>query len=654
MIFVHFVFFRMDSKIAHYSLIFGFIMIRFRPAGIFSVIFNPNGLFMKSKKIIFSILVALLPLVFLSLIELSLWAVDAYPQPPLFFEIEESGKTFTQINPQVGERYFNKNTMPVPNLYPQKFSTEKPAETLRIFCLGGSTTEGFPYEMTVPFPQQLAFLLKADYPDRDFEVINMGMSAINSFTVVDWIPDILQHDPDLILLYMGHNEFYGAYGTGSTISLGHDGRVIRLVLKLQQFRVVQMISSMIRGFTEPPPAGANPTLMEKVINDKIIESNSILRIKTRENFSDNLDVILSSCQAAGVPVILSNLVSNIKDQRPLDVTSNPQQTSTKAHKLYLKGQHEFEQGDTTTAFISFTRAKNNDQVPFRGNDYLNEILHVQASQFDLAIVDMKSAFKHVSPSGIPGKGLFCDHLHPNPLGYLLMAKQFHKAITQTKLLPAVSKEQLPLEPWFVTDLDREIGALKIFKLLHRWPFGSRQVDYADYPPLYDEETAQIAKQYIFDHNVWGKAHSNMADFYLKQGDVNKACKEYQAIIEMYPQKTEYYSALVECAKQLKLWDMVGETCQRAMATTTSRGMFYYNLALSQRYAGNLEQAMINIETAIAAPELTPGQSANIHFTYALFLLEMQKPSEAANVLTELVTEVPDFGKAQELLNKLID
>jgi tetratricopeptide (TPR) repeat protein len=123
---------------------------------------------------------------------------------------------------------------------------------------------------------------------------------------------------------------------------------------------------------------------------------------------------------------------------------------------------------------------------------------------------------------------------------------------------------------------------------------------------------------------------------------------------MYPQKTEYYSALVECAKQLKLWDMVGETCQRAMATTTSRGMFYYNLALSQRYAGNLEQAMINIETAIAAPELTPGQSANIHFTYALFLLEMQKPSEAANVLTELVTEVPDFGKAQELLNKLID
>lgn len=445
-IFVHLVFLRMDLKPARDSIISGFIMIRFRPAPIFSVIFNPTGLVMKSKKIIFSLLAALLPVVFLSLIELSLWIADAYPQPSLFIQVEESGKAFTQINSRVGERYFNKNTIPVPSLYPQKFSTQKHPETLRVFCLGGSTTEGFPYEMTVPFPQQLALMLKSDYPDQDFEVINMGMSAINSFTVVDWIPDILRQDPDLILLYMGHDEFYGAYGTGSTISLGHDGRVIRLVLKLKKFRLVQMISSMLGGFTDPTPTGANPTLMEKVVNEKFIESNSILRIKTRQNFADNLDVILSSCQAAGVPVILSNLVSNIKDQIPLDVTSNPQQTSTKALKLYLKGQHEFEQGDTTTAFISFTRAKNNDQVPFRGNDYLNEILHVRASRFGLAIIDMKSAFRHASPAGIPGKGLFYDHLHPNPPGYLLMAKQFHKAIAQTNLLPAISKEQLPQEP----------------------------------------------------------------------------------------------------------------------------------------------------------------------------------------------------------------
>ncbi|NQT61596.1 MAG: hypothetical protein HQ556_01445 [Candidatus Marinimicrobia bacterium] len=609
---------------------------------------------MKSKKIIFSILAVLLPVAFLALIELSLWIVDAYPQPPLFFEVSEGDTSYTHINSQVGERYFDKAIMPVPNLYPQKFSSEKSTGTIRIFCLGGSTTAGFPYEMTTPFPQQLALLLRADYPDRNFEVINMGLSAINSFTVVDWIPEVLKQEPDLVLLYMGHNEFYGAYGTGSTISLGHDGRIVRLVLKFQQFRVVQMINSIIRGFADPPPSKVNPTLMEKVIDDKFIETNSMLRIKTRENFSANLDVILTACQAAGVPVILSNLVSNIKDQTPLDVTSNPQQTSSKAHKLYLKGLREFRQGDTTTAHISLTRAKNTDQVPFRGNDYLNEILQVKAGRFAQPIVDMKSAFRRASSSSIPGNDLFCDHLHPNPIGYHIMAREFRKAMDRADLLPMTPIQDTTMQPILVTDLDWEIGALQIFKLQQRWPFGNSSVDYTEYVPLHNDVTVQLAKEYLFDHHVWGKAHSDMADYYLKQGDLNMACREYQAIVEMYPEKTEYYTKLVECAKQARLWELVKQTCQKALTTTTSRGMFYYNLAISHRMTGDIELAMPLIELALKAPELTRIQSANVRFAYARFLLEVQKPSEAASVLTELLNDSPDFVEAQELLNRLMN
>ena len=609
---------------------------------------------MKIKKIIFSILAALLPVAFLAIIELTLWIVDAYPQPPLFIEVTEGDTSYTQINSQVGERYFDKAIMPVPNLYPEKFSSKKSPGTIRIFCLGGSSTAGFPYEMTAPFPKQLDLLLKADYPNRHFEVINMGLSAINSFTIVDWIPEILDQEPDLIMLYMGHNEFYGAYGTGSTISLGHDGRVVRLVLKFQQFRVIQMIGSIMRGFADAPPSTGNPTLMEKVIDDKFIETNSMLRIKTREKFSANLDVILTACQSAGVPVILSNLVSNIKDQIPLDITSNPTQTSSKAHKLYLKGLREFRQGDTTTAHISLTRAKNNDQVPFRGNDYLNEILQVKAGRFAQPIVDMKSAFRRASSSSIPGKDLFCDHLHPNPIGYHIMAREFRKAMDKTNLLPLTPIQDTTGQPLLVTDLDWEIGALQIFKLLQRCPFGNSSVDYADYAPLYDDVTAQLAQDYLFDHHVWGKAHSNMADHYLKLGDLNKACQEYQAIIEMYPEKTEYYTKLVECAKQVQMWELVKQTCQGALSTTTSKGMFYYNLAISHRMTTGLEQAMPFIEMALKAPELTRIQSANVRFTYARFLLEAQKPSEAATVLTGLVREVPDFVKAQELLKKLMD
>ncbi|MCF7826206.1 MAG: hypothetical protein K9M55_05890 [Candidatus Marinimicrobia bacterium] len=604
---------------------------------------------MKQRKIIFTLLVALIPLAFLGLVELALWMVDAYPQPPLFIEVEESDQPFIQTNSIVSERYFNKNIMPVPELSPQKFSAEKPTGTLRIFCLGGSTTEGFPYEMTVPFPQQLAFLLEANYPDKAFEVINMGLSAINSFTVVDWIPEILRQDPDLILIYMGHNEFYGAYGPGSTISLGHDGRIVRLILKLHKFRVVQMISSMIRGTAKTPSSVANPTLREKGI-----ESNSILRIKTRDNFSANLDIILKACQSAGVPVILSNLVSNIKDQAPLDATSNPQQPSSKANELYIKGLHEFHQGDTITAFISLTRAKNNDQVPLRGIDYFNEILHNKANKFDLPIVDMKAAFLSASPSNIPGNDLFCDHLHPNPVGYNLMAREFYQALNQTEILDQAPTPTLPGEAMFVTDLDWEMGSVRIFKQRHYWPFGNSPVDYKDYPALFSEKTAQIAKEYFFDHHFWGKAHNDMADYYLKQVELDKACREYQAMIEMYPEKTEYYAKLVECAREAQLWELVEQTCQSALSTTPAKGMFHYNLALSQKIAGNMEAAMSHIMAAIEAPELTRTQSAKVYFTYAQFLVDMQKPSEAATVLTEILNEVPDFIPAKELLDNLMN
>ncbi len=609
---------------------------------------------MKLKKILFGVLAALLPLAFLALVEFSLWIFNAYPQPPLFLEVEDGGKAYTQINPQVGERYFNKNLMPVPNLYPQKFSREKQAGTMRIFCLGGSSTAGFPYEMTVPFPEQLALLLQADYPDMNFEVINMGLSAINSFTIVDWIPDVLRQDPDLILLYMGHNEFYGAYGTGSTISLGNDGRFVRLILKLQKFRVVQMISSMIRSITAPPSTEDNPTLMEKVIADKFIESTSMLRIKTRDNFAANLKVILSKCQSAGVPVIMSNLVSNIKDQVPLDITANPELETTKAYDLYLQGKHQFSQGDTITAHLSFTRAKNNDQVPFRGIDYLNEILHNRADNFGLTIIDMKSAFRKASASTIPGYDLFCDHLHPNPLGYHVMARQFEKAMTRSGILSEIPSHKRPMEPLLVTDLDWEIGALRIFKLLHRWPFGNSQVDYSDYVPLYNEETSKIAQDYLFDHSIWGKAHSEMADYYLKQNQFSNACDEFMAIIAMYPEKIEFYTKLIDCAKGARLWEVVANTSENALARSSEKGMFYYNLAISQRMMGHMDKAITFIEKAVKAPELTAVESANVHFTYARFLIEEQHTSEAAVVLTELVESMPEFVEAQELLAKLIN
>ncbi len=607
---------------------------------------------MNYRKIIFATLTALIPILLLAIVEASLWLLNAFPQPPLFIEKQISEVKQIEINAQVGERYFNKRVMPVPNLYPQRFSAEKSSGALRVFCLGGSTTAGFPYEMNVPFPQQLEFMLKNNYPDQEFEIINMGLSAINSFTVVDWIPEILDQSPDLIILYMGHNEFYGAYGTGSTISMGHNGRFIRLALKLQKLRLMQMMKSILRSSGSTPSIQDNPTLMEKVIDDRFIETNSILRMKTHENFAGNLNVILNACKSANVPVILSNLTSNIKDQFPLDITSASARETTKALELYQKGLKEFNQGDTATAYISLSRARDTDEVPFRGNAPLNDIIRDQADKFQLQFVDMENAFRVASPTGLPGNNLFCDHLHPNPLGYHLMAKQFYQALAQTELLPAVPEPFSSDQPLLVTDLDWEIGELRIYKLLHRWPFGNQTVKYSDYVPQIDSATTEIAKSYLFDHNIWVKAHGDMGYYFWQQKEPSKAALEYQAIITLFPDQIEYYGRLVECAKVTGQWDLVKHTCEQALEIAEAKGMFYYHLALSQRMAGKLKSAISNMQKAADAPELTRGQSVNVYYSLAQLLVDANKPMDAKIVLDALIQQAPDSQRARELLNKL--
>ncbi len=66
----------------------------------------------------------------------------------------------------------------------------KPAGTYRIFCLGGSTTVGFPYWYNGSFPSFLRDRLRRTFPERSIEIINLGMTATNSYTVVDMVRDV--------------------------------------------------------------------------------------------------------------------------------------------------------------------------------------------------------------------------------------------------------------------------------------------------------------------------------------------------------------------------------------------------------------------------------------------------------------------------------
>ena len=89
----------------------------------------------------------------------------------------------------------------------QGFPQTKAPGTYRIFTLGGSTTYGRPYDDKTSFSGWLRELLPMADSGRDWEVINAGGISYASYRVAHLMEELINYQPDLFIIYTGHNEF---------------------------------------------------------------------------------------------------------------------------------------------------------------------------------------------------------------------------------------------------------------------------------------------------------------------------------------------------------------------------------------------------------------------------------------------------------------
>ncbi len=643
----------------------------------------------RKKEVWFKLFFLILPILFFITIELSLRLFNLFSQEQLFKEIERNGTKYYQLNPYIAKRYFDPQKVTLPTLYPETFSHQKSDKTFRIFCLGGSTTAGFPFEYQVPFPHQLKNILKQTYPDCHFEVINMGLSAVNSFTVLDLLPDILDKEPDLILIYMGHNEFYGAYGSASTFSIGQNGSFIRLYMNLKNLHLVNMVKSIIKGIL-PAPAkpGKSATLMESMIAGKTIGYQSDKYKTTLENYKDNLNIIMEECNAADIPVIIGSLFSNLKTHPPFSseslATNNSkilkkisvelqiadslfkikefenstahylniiQLDSVSAQNWYNLGMAYYYSGDSLKAKRYLTGAKDRDIIRFRASNEMNNIIKNTAKSCQAEFVDLAQLISQHSPYQISDETLVCDHLHPNPIGYDIMAQGFAIRIIQSGMIKK-SKLNNFKNPTIITDLDWNIGLIKIYKLIHSWPFANKKVNYSLFKPFGNKHSGQIAYNYVFKDNHWVNAHYNMADEYLKNKETDKVRLEYMAINSYDP---EYYDSYIKIAgtyEKEKKWKASELYYKKALPRISKTGFINFHLALVQWQQKKIEPAINNIQKAIVSKDLSPQLKLQAKYHLAGFLTQIKKTKDAVFVLNDILKQNPDFKPAQKLLRQV--
>ena len=525
----------------------------------------------RKKKIIFKTVAILLPFLVLFLLEISLRVFHYGNDLELFIEARNH-PGYLVLNPSASKRYFiNESFAPTGNS--ELFKKNKDDSTLRIFVLGESTTIGYPFFHNGSFHRWLQYRLMRSFPDRQFEIINLSLTAVNSYTVLGFAKELVRYKPDAVLIYTGHNEFYGTLGVGSSNRIGNSTYINRLMLLLRQLRLVQLMTNTYEKIKNLPGSGENyygQTLMQRMVGDRHIPYESKLFYQGVNQFVSNMNETLDLLNKNHIPVFVSNLVCNDRDLKPF-VSISPDSirfpgfgkslalgiraydqgdwvSATRyfemadkiydAHALcnFYLGNLSVKQGDQIRAKFYFTRARDLDGLRFRAPSLINDTIAKLCSHFSYAhLVDMKTAFEDSSVHQIIGNELMLEHVHPNLAGYAIMSDVFYEALKKEHIISSgkeyeYSFRQL-LHEMPITAVDSLTGIYRISKLKSSWPFSAAHV--RDSIQIYTEEE-KLADSIAFWKMNWAYAMDLLYNYYLNRNDLPKAKTVMETLVLEHP------------------------------------------------------------------------------------------------------------------------
>lgn len=509
---------------------------------------NSAALMSKKTRLWFYAVPVLIPVLFFVLLEIGLRLFNYGNNYTQFITIENYPDKYF-LNPQLPLKYFS-NLNTAPGVINDAFDIEKKKNSFRIFVLGGSSAAGWPYVPNAAFSRRLKRRLELLYPENKIEVVNCGISAINSYTIRDFVPDIIEQKPDLVLIYAGHNEFYGALGIGSAVSMGQSRFIKNVYITLMDYKTTRLLRNFIQwvnaifSSAEKIDNASNETLMSRMIGESLIPLNSETFKLGIEQFEGNYRDILQYFKDAKIPVIAGTLTMNIKDISPFVSVEDGQLPS--ADKVFKEAKIELAKNNSMRAKQLFKKAKELDALRFRAPEKINETIINLSNEFNYSVALIDSAFDAESKDGIVGYNLTVDHLHPNEEGCALIAKTFFNKMEEQNLLPKGKKLIIPktmqdtllAADYPVTRLDSVIADMRIASLTGSYPFvpkGQPNQKMINYKFYNWADTMAIAVVNL--DIMWATAHSKLAERYYSMRDYKNFAREMNAIVEDRPANT---------------------------------------------------------------------------------------------------------------------
>lgn len=335
-------------------------------------------------------------------------------------------------------------------------------DSYRVVAVGASTIQGYPHPHRLAAPAFLRAMLADALPDRHVEVFNLGITSIASFAVTRTVEQALELEPDVVIIYTGHNEFYGIYGAGG----GTSSMAASIHYELLSWRLPRGLKLLIDW------AGgsrvSSEQLLEAMARRGEIGLQDVRRQQAREQLSDNLIQAVRACRNAGVRPMLCTLTANDEgfapaasrlpapdtndggawwehlesaqwDLKQPDGAQGAWQRLQAAEELFddsawlafLQARALRGLGRDDEASARFARARDLDMMPWRAPRSHNEAIRTVAQQTSVDLVDVQAAFQHNAHPAAPGWDLFVDHVHPSLRGQALLARVIAMALVDS-------------------------------------------------------------------------------------------------------------------------------------------------------------------------------------------------------------------------------
>ena len=626
------------------------------------------------KQILFSLLVFTL---FFAGAEVILWVIGVKPltltedpmvgfgeNSPLFVKEKQSDNSYIYRTARNKLKYFND----------QSFPAIKGRNTCRIFCLGGSTTYGRPYDDRLSFGGWLGAYLKEIEPDKIWEVINAGGISYASYRVAKLMQELTRYEPDLFIVYSGQNEFLERRSYGKLADL--PPWVTRLESSLDRTRTYSGLKRLYEAFRpgslekarkKYELSGEVRTILEYTAGPSSYHRDDALKEQILNHYCTNLERMIRLAGSADADIVFVTPVVNLKDVSPfksefkdgvpesskevftgllekgkklrgdgrpaeaLKVYKQAFEIDNRYAELYFEiGRALFDLKGYEKAEAAFKHAVDEDIAPLRALSYMRAILLEVTTENGVPLVDFERILKqaYLEKYGHPvfGNEFFMDHVHTDDERYRILG---------LSLLETLKEKGIVSFEHALSETQKERVALRVRSAINQDYYRESLFNLArvfDWAGKF-EETKHILTKTIELYGEQGEAYNLLAMALLKNGETTKSIETFQKAIKTGYETPRLYLRLADAYREAGRFQEAFEAYDNKLRLDGRKHEAYMLYGLLYALQGDNKSAIDSFtESLRLKPDFIP---ASLNMVGSLFL---EKRYDEAMKLAKKVLE----------------